>query len=238
MKVLTKSSIALVVALLATTITKAQGATYLSNLGQPSSGSVAVGSDSWLATSFFSGNNIGGYTLDSIQLAMADASGSPSGFTIMLYSEANNPGGAFPGSSLGTLSGSAEPATGGLYTYTDNLNITLSPATYYFIVLTAGTGVAAGAYDWSLAGTYSYNPGGGWSSGGDVRTSSNGSLWLANAGNLQYAINATAVPEPGFLSLYSICILLLYGWVVRLHIRLPNRTEIVSRCKRRCRAEN
>jgi hypothetical protein len=192
-----KSIIVLVVALLASQIIQAQGTIYLSNLSQVSTGSVAAGSDSWLATSFFTGNNVGGYTLDSIQLAMTDASGNPGGFTVMLYSEANNPGGLFPGSSLGTLSGSIDPVTGGIYTYTDNSNITLSPGTHYFIVLTAETAVAAGAYGWSLAGTYSYNPNGGWSSGGDVRTSSNGSFWLATDGDFQYAINAQAVPEPG-----------------------------------------
>jgi hypothetical protein len=58
---------------------------YLSNLGQSSTGSLAVGSDSWLAASFGTGTNEGGYELNSIQLAMTDASGNPSGFTVMIY---------------------------------------------------------------------------------------------------------------------------------------------------------
>jgi hypothetical protein len=79
---------------------------------------------------------------------MADASGNPSGFTVMLYSAIGNLA-VLPGSSLGTLSGSTDPATGGIYTYTAPSNLTLSSTTLYFIVLTAGTAVANGAYTWS-----------------------------------------------------------------------------------------
>jgi hypothetical protein len=66
---------------------QAQGTmTYLSNLGQPTVGTNAVGSDSWLAAGFYTGTNAGGYLLDSIQLGMANASGNPTNFTVMLYS--------------------------------------------------------------------------------------------------------------------------------------------------------
>ena len=52
-------------------------------------------------------NNGGGYSLNSIQLGMADASGNPSGFTVMLYAQDyNHFGGIVPGSSLATLNGS------------------------------------------------------------------------------------------------------------------------------------
>jgi hypothetical protein len=52
--------IVLAVVLSAPQITQAQGTTYLSNLGEPSTGSLAVGSDSWLAVSFGTGTNVGG----------------------------------------------------------------------------------------------------------------------------------------------------------------------------------
>ena len=75
-----------VVGLLTQRVTQAQGTlTYLSNLGQPSSGSDIVGSNSWLFTTFRVGTNPNGYVLNSIQLEMTDASGTPSGFTVMLY---------------------------------------------------------------------------------------------------------------------------------------------------------
>ena len=66
-------------------ISRAQGTTYISNLGQSSSTSAAVGSDEWLALGFSTGNNSSGYQLNSIQLEMANAIGNPTGFAVMLY---------------------------------------------------------------------------------------------------------------------------------------------------------
>jgi hypothetical protein len=66
-----------VAGLLAQQLALAQGTTtYLSNLGQASAGSLAVGSDSWLAAPFGTGFNAGGYVLDSAQLSLTDASGN------------------------------------------------------------------------------------------------------------------------------------------------------------------
>jgi hypothetical protein len=64
-----------------------QGVTYISSLDLPSSSMAAIGSDSSLATAFSTGSNVGGYSLDSVQLAMASGSGDPGGFTVALYSE-------------------------------------------------------------------------------------------------------------------------------------------------------
>src|ERR1035437_4321193 len=120
--------IAFAIALLATQIIRAQGTiTYLSNLGQTSTGSLAVGSDLSLAAEFLTGNNVGGYALNSIQLGMIDALGTPSGFTVMIYAQNGNPAGESPGSSIGTLNGSLNPVTAGTYTYTAPSNLTLSP---------------------------------------------------------------------------------------------------------------
>lgn len=96
-----------VVGLFTQQLIQAQGVVYLSNLEQTSAGSHAVGSDSWLAAGFKTGSNTGGYALNSIELGLTNASGNPSGFTAMIYSEANNPNGVLPGSSLGALNGSA-----------------------------------------------------------------------------------------------------------------------------------
>ena len=201
----TKATVGILVLVfgLAPKIIQAQGAiTYLSNLGQPSTGNLAVGSDSWLATLFFTGNNASGYALNSIQLGITDSSGNPSGFTAMLYEI--NPAAAIPGNNLGTLNGSLNPATAGTYTYTPTSSLTLSQNTYYFIVLTAGTAVANGAYEWSLAGANSYNPSSGWNAGA-IETSSNGSSWSGLASEYpQFAINATVIPEPSVLRLFSL----------------------------------
>jgi hypothetical protein len=163
-----------------------------------------VGSDSWLAADFFTGTNASGYTLNSVQLAMTVASGTPSGFTVMLYSEVGITG-VFPGSSLGTLDGSLNPTTAGVYTYTPASNLTLSPSTDYFIVLTAGTTVANGAYGWSVTSTSShgynsYN----WDGETLFANSSDGLKWNYNLSTYgQFAINATAIPEPGVLGLFG-----------------------------------
>ncbi len=203
-----------VVGLLAQQIAVTQGTTtYLSNLGQASAGSLAVGSDSWLAAPFGTGFNAAGYTLDSVQLALADAAGSPSGFTVMLYAGAN-PVGPGPASYLATLHGSLDPLAAGVYTFTPASTLTLSPRLFYDIVLTAETPIAVGAYQWSFAATSAYSPIDYWLGGGPVLTSGNGSppSWnLSGATSAQFAINATAVPEPSTLGLLALAGLLLTG---------------------------
>jgi hypothetical protein len=186
---------------------KAQGTLYISNLGQPSTGSFAAGSDSWLGAVFYTGPDVRGYTLNSIELGMTDASGNPSAFTVMLYVNANNPNaGPFNINSIATLNGSLNPATAGTYTFVPTSNITLMGNVPYTIVLTAGTTVASGAYEWSHTGTYSYDDSDGWSQSGGLWTSSNnGSSWNGpTSGNLQFAINATVVPEPSSEILFGL----------------------------------
>jgi hypothetical protein len=219
MKTLISNMILLTVSLLTPQITPAQGTTYVSNLGQASIGNNQVGSDSWIAASFSTGTNASGYSFNSVELGMTAASGSPSNFTAMIYSGVTRiPGGAdyFPGSSLDTLDGSLNPLASGIYNYTDDSNIVLSPSTVYFIVLTAGTAVATGAYGWSYAG--SYNPSGGWSApyvGGavDIFKSSDGSSWTLARGNPQFSITATPAPEP------SPSLLLLLGSGIFIYAR-------------------
>jgi hypothetical protein len=214
-----KLIIVFAIAVLAPQITQAQGTvTYLSNLGQTSDGSNPVGSDSWLAAIFATGNNSSGYMLNSVQLGITDASGNPSGFTVMIYAQNySNLGGAFPGSSIGTLNGSLNPVTAGTYTYTDDSDIILSPSTYYFLVVTAGTAVANSAYEWSFANTASYNPTDNWL-GAVTLSSSNGLSWIRLGSNpdydfSEYAITATAIPEP------SSSLLLLLGSGVFIYVR-------------------
>jgi hypothetical protein len=73
-------------------------------------------------------------------------------------------------------------------------------------VLAAATPVANGAYEWSLAGTSSYNPADQWTSHGTLYRSSNGSsLTYIPGAYPQFAINATPVPEPGTLGLIALC---------------------------------
>ena len=81
-------AIVLTTELFASQVMQAQGNLYLSNLGETSSGSAAVASDAWLAEVFKTGTNPSGYVLNSVQLFMDAASGSPSGFSVSIYSSA------------------------------------------------------------------------------------------------------------------------------------------------------
>jgi hypothetical protein len=188
----------------------AQGSTtFLSNIAQTSTGSVAVGNNSWVAALFYAGTNPQGYLLNAIQLTITDASGNPSAFTVSLYSAPDILGGNRPGSNLGTFSGSASPAGAGLYSYSAPSGISLSTGTPYFIVITAGTAVANGAYEWSLAGANSYNPADGWAVTGGLSSgvlqSANGTSWTSlSATYPQFAISATPAPEPGALGLLAL----------------------------------
>jgi hypothetical protein len=148
-------------------------------LEEPSIGSVSFG-----GTSFDTGSNPDGYILNSIQLEMADASGNPSDFALTLY-VISNPFSGFE-TSLGALNGSTDPSAAGIYTYTAPSNLMLSPNTQYVF---KGTAMGSGAFQWSMTDTASSNAGGGWSGSGF------GNFSIATEFP-QYAITATAVPEP------------------------------------------
>jgi hypothetical protein len=197
-KIITRSMI-LTSTLLVAQITQAQETTYLSSLSPTSTGAVSVGSNSWLAAEFVTGNNVGGYILNSVQLGMTDAVGSPNGFTAMIFNNKPILGGTgVPGSNIDTLSGSLNPVTAGTYTYNPTADFILSSSTGYYIVLTAGTAVANGAYEWSES-AYPPNASIYWGAGNGVFESNNGaSGWSPTPylGIAQFAINATAVPEP------------------------------------------
>lgn len=176
---------------------QAQGVLYVSNLGETSTGNNAVGSDAWVAAGFLTGPNANGYSFDSVQLLMGVASGNPSGFSVSIYTAPHG-----PGSSLGNLNGSSDPVAAGVYTYSAVTSITLSPDSLYLIVVTAGTDVANGAYEWSQCAA-SFNSSDGWSVPNGSWFSSNGGSWSTGSGSVdsQFAIYATAIPEPTMLAL-------------------------------------
>jgi len=192
-----------ILGLLLAQMAQAQGTLEVSNLGQTPTGSAAIGSDSWIAQTFVTGNNSGGYTLDSVQLLMDAASGSPGGFDVSIYSKTGDPHSfTSPGdtvhSSLGSLSG-LDPSAGGLFTYTAS-GITLSPSTFYFVVVTAATPISQGAYNWSAANSFTQNS---WTIEDLYLSSSNGSSWSATLRQdvFQMAVYTTATPEPATLTL-------------------------------------
>ncbi len=175
---------------------QAQDAIYLSNLGESSTGSAAVASDTWLAQPFITGTNSRGYTLDSIQLLMDAASGNPSDFAVSLYKYPR-----LPTVFLGSLIGSINPSTDGLFTYAAS-NLVLSPATGYCIVLTAATPIANGYYNWSIANDTGYSSSDGWGFVGGYLSSTSGSSWnYIGSDPVQFAVYATPIPEPAMYAL-------------------------------------
>jgi len=193
---------------------ESQGTVYVSNLDQPSAGSVALGSDSWLATEFNTGRNPGGYVFDSIQLAMTPATGNPSDFMVQLYTSGGGVGAIVPENSFATLTGSSDPATAGLYTYTVS-GLTLPPSQIYFVVVTAGTPIARGSYAWSYESTSPVTSSSGWGGGGYFQAS-DGIDWKNGVGDppdqLQFDVTATSVPEPDTLVLMGLPGVLFLVW--------------------------
>ena len=178
-----------------------QGTTYFSTLSNPSGGSYAVASDSMLATQFVTGTNNSGYVLQSIQLFLGTPSGNPNTFVVSLFSNRARQ----PSVLLGLLNGDISPSAG-IYDYAAS-GISLTASTRCYIVLTSGTPVSSGAYNWRVSSLFNYSASDGWTLGGGYVTSPNGSDWLSLASNpLQFAVNATAVPEPGTASLIAIAL--------------------------------
>ncbi len=208
-KTIISAIVAGVFGLLAPKMLPAQGTIYLSNLEQSSVGSLAVGSNSWAAGIFYVGKNSGGYALNSVELAMNNTVGNPSGLQAMIYTVGG--GGFSILYSIGTLNGSLDPVAAGAYTFTPNAPITFAPSNAYAIVLTSGTAVADGAYEWSYGAANSYNPISGWytllGNAAGAWTSGNGLMfsWVRDGNAFpQFSIEATAVPEPGVLSLIAL----------------------------------
>lgn len=188
-----------------------QGTTYISNLDQTPTGSLAVGSDSWLAPGFYlSVSDPNTYSLDSIQLLITPASGSPGGFSVSIYSTPWGSTGG-PQSHLGDLDGSSDPSIGGIYTYTAT-GITISSSDAYFVVVTAATPTTEGAYHWSVVEGGTAN--GTWSIANGYATSSDGLTWVGHPrqGAMQLAITATLIPEPTTGSLLGFGLAALCLW--------------------------
>jgi hypothetical protein len=186
----------------------AQGSLFASNLGEADSATASALGANWLAAEFTTGTNTGGYALDSIGLLFSDASGDPgNGFVLMLYTNSSGQ----PGGSIGTLSGSSAPDTAGTYTYTAS-GITLSALTPYWVV--ARPTALTGPYLWDDLTSINYVSSDGWSMNTTRYDSSDahGSDWTSNSGDaLQFAVDATPVPEPQTIVLAGLGLLFLRG---------------------------
>jgi hypothetical protein len=195
-------------------LVQAQGSINVSNLGETSAGGLAVGLGEALAQPFQTGAASTGYELNSIQLLMGPTDTPVGGFYLSLYSDNNGS----PGNNLGNLSGSDNPASSGVYTYTAT-GIILSPATAYWIVAADQFVINPGCmYWWEISSSVNYtSQNDGWSFPtsppyGLIFTSS---LSQPIEGNgvapLQFAVNASPVPEPGSCLLIIVWFMVLFS---------------------------
>jgi hypothetical protein len=138
--------------------------------------------------------NPNSYALNSIQLDMNPSSGTPTGFTVSLYS-----GGFSPADDLGALTGS-DPSAGGVFAYTPTSAMTLS-AGFYYLVVTSATPIGVGAYNWVATTSPRVTQMGSWYIDDAYYTSTDGSSWNGSVRNglFEMAIYATPAPEPSSL---------------------------------------
>lgn len=163
-------------------------AVVFDNLDTPTTGGL-VESTYTFGQSFGVGAN--GNTLTSVVLRMGPAYDSSGNFFVQLWDASGE--GNTPGSSLATLTGSANPATPGDYTYLGSYSL-LANTTYYIV---AGVSGGTGVYLWRAEG-----------GAGDIPSGSSTIGYVADTGmgwigpmtsytfNMQVNGDFTPVPEP------------------------------------------
>ena len=106
------------------------------------------------------------------------------------------------------------------------------PVAYYYVVVTASTPVAQGAYNWSAASNPALGNNG-WG-GGIYDYSTDGSTWDYSRDHFfQFAVNATAVPEPSIVALFSLGSVALV-WALRRRTRKGYRHSASNMTVRPC----
>lgn len=186
-------------ALFITAADQASAVTLVSNLANSSDGNLPVDFDSFLglgiirANAFTTGSSE--VALNSVTLAMLNDTAANGGFGVSLFSDG---GGSGPGSLLATLSGEANPATAGNYTYTATIPLSLSANTLYYIQASVPQSGDT-SYKWSFTGNgaetgepgasiadaswFSFDGGTSWTQFG-----------FPSAG--QFSVDVTVIPEP------------------------------------------
>ena len=123
---------------------------------------------------------------------MSSPVGNPGGLLVSLRN-----GGTAPGTNIFDLTG-VNPTTDGIYGYSTP-SLYLAPLTIYWVVLTAESPSSGGYHRWNIPQALSgpaYDTLDGWQANGYLG-SVNGLNWFGERPSpFQYAVVATAVPEP------------------------------------------
>jgi hypothetical protein len=214
----------MIVALIAWLCGNCCAATVISNLGQASSGfGFGVGtndpptlSNLMRAQTFRTGLQSQGYRLNSVTLSVGGSTGSGLGsFQVQLFAA----GPFLPTTSLGNFSVTSDPVGPGQYTYAfTNPSVVLSPQTYYAIVARSpsSAGPTVSQYGWRTSSTSTLDA----SSDPNwllfdqlVKTEGSANWNSIRSGPYQFAIDATAIPEPSAILLAAVgCTCLLLRW--------------------------
>lgn len=150
---------------------------------------VAVNFSSWEANKFTTDANT--YSLQSITLNLDDALDTSGAFVVELHSDNSGT----PGSFIAALSGSVNPATAGLYTYTPSSTVTLNPNTPYWVVAMVSSG--NGDYGWHFTSSTSQAPGAVGTVGGFSESLDQGASWSAEDTSFPSEFKVVGVvPEP------------------------------------------
>jgi hypothetical protein len=200
----TKTSLVLLITallLVLPTAAQSQNTLYVSNLDQPAEPylSLYINARGYFAQRFDTGGNPEGYSELAVQLSMWSNLGSPSGFSLSLYTAARGVL-DLPGDLVAPLTGPT-PSLAGIYTYTAP-TVTLHPHTIYFVAVTASSPQSTGSYRWERSTTQSYSALEGWTMSLRQYYSNDGWNWGAvQGGPLLWGVSATAIPEPSALAL-------------------------------------
>ena len=195
-------------------LTEGQGTVFCSNILQTNfpAGRFSVASDSWIAQDF-SWEGTSPFTLVGVELLIDTASGSPSNFSVAIYTL----GADGPGEWLGNLRGDSDPNPQMVRTYFYYADgITLSPGSGFFVVMTSDTAAAQGAYQWFTA----FKPGqffnGSLRLGTSYFDSSDGVSWSGHVDQDLglIVVTGTPVPEPSSIMLLfcGVVSLLYFHW--------------------------
>ena len=96
-----------------------------------------------------------------------------------------------------------DPLSAGLYSFSTE-RITLAPSTRYAVVLTATTASEMGGYQWNST-TANYSGDAEWTIDSVHRESLNGIDWVTDERTrMQFAVSATAIPEPSTILLLGL----------------------------------
>jgi len=176
----------------------AHALTYISNLTQFAFSQNPVSTSSWLAEPFITDNSAPSFSLNDYMMSMFNATTASGDFTVSLFSDNSGQ----PGSPIALGTGTGDPSTTEVYTYTFSSTI-LQPNTEYWMVASVSSGASSynAAYVSAsdpYAGTWTSTPG--W-----VFSNDQGASWnVAILGiSPQFAVDATptVVPEPATYAL-------------------------------------